>query len=75
MVELLKEFHDVFAWSCEDIRGLDPQLYQHHIYLSKDTKPMVQRRYRMNPNYATKVKEKIDKLLRVGFIQPVKQAI
>ena len=28
----------------------------------------------MNPNYAAKVKEEIDKLLRVGFIRPVKQA-
>ena len=28
----------------------------------------------MNPNYAVKVKEEIDKLLRVGFIRPVKQA-
>ena len=28
----------------------------------------------MNPNYAAKVKEEIDKLLRVGSIQPVKQA-
>ena len=28
----------------------------------------------MNPNYATMVKEDIDKLLSVGFIHPVKQA-
>ena len=28
----------------------------------------------MNPNYAAKVKDEIDKLLRVGFIQPVKWA-
>ena len=34
---------------------------------------MAQRRYRMNPNYAAKVKEEIDKLLRVGFIRPVKK--
>ena len=27
----------------------------------------------MNPNYAAKVKEEIDKLLRLGFIRPVKQ--
>ena len=74
MITLLKEFRDVFAWSYEDMRGLDPQLYQHQIHLSKDTKPVVQRRYRMNPNYATKVKEEIDKLLRVGFIRPVKKA-
>ena len=28
----------------------------------------------MNPNYATRVKEEIDKLLKAGFIRPVKQA-
>ena len=28
----------------------------------------------MNPNYAAKVKEEIDKLLRVGFFRPVKKA-
>ena len=28
----------------------------------------------MNLNYAAKVKEEIDKLLQVGFIQPVKKA-
>ena len=29
MITLLKEFWDIFAWSYEDMRGLDPQLYQH----------------------------------------------
>ena len=29
----------------------------------------------MNPNYALKVKEEIDKLMCVGFIRPVKQAM
>ena len=28
----------------------------------------------MNPNYAVRVKEEIDKLLKAGFIRPVKQA-
>ena len=74
MVALLTDFRDVFTWSYEDMRGLDPQLYQHQIHLSTDAKPVAQRRYRMNPNYAAKVKEEIDKLLRVSFIQPVKQA-
>ena len=40
MVTLLKEFRDVFAWSYEDMQGLDPQLYQHQIHLSKDAKPV-----------------------------------
>ena len=74
MVALLTDFKDVFAWSYEDMRGLDPQLYQHQIHPSTDAKSIAQRRYRMNPNYAAKVKEEIDKLLLVGFIWPVKQA-
>ena len=74
MIELLRDFWDVLAWSYEDMRGLDPKMYQHQIHLSKDAKPVAQRRYRMNPNYAAKVMEEINKLLRVGFIRPVKQA-
>ena len=74
MVALLTDFQDVFAWSYEDMRGMDPQLYQHQIHLSTYAKPIAQRRYRMNTNYAAKVKEEIDKLLWVRFIQPVNQA-
>ena len=56
------------------MKGLDPQYYQHHIHLLPDARPVQQRRYRKNPNYATKVKEEINKLLRVRFIRPVKRA-
>ena len=56
------------------MKGLDPQYYQHQIHLLPDTRPVQQRRYRMNPNYAAKVKEEMDKLLCVGFIRPVKCA-
>ena len=68
MITLLKEFRDIFAWSNEDMRGLDPQLYQHQIHLTKDAKLVAQQCYWMNPNYVAKVKEEIDKLLHVGFI-------
>ena len=72
---LLKQYKDVFAWSFEDTKGLDPTFCQHQIHLNKDAKPVQQRRYLLNPNYAVKVKEEIDKLLKVGFIRPVKKAI
>ena len=74
LIRLLSEYRDVFAWSYDDMKGLDPKFYQHQINLAKDAKPVQQWRYRMNPNYATRVKEEIDKLLRIGFIRPVKQA-
>jgi hypothetical protein len=56
------------------MKGLNPEFYHHKINLAKDAIPVQQRRYRLNPNYAAKVKEEIDKLLRVGFIRVVKRA-
>mgnify|MGYP000061183958 FL=1 len=70
-MELLKEYKDVFAWSYEDMKGLDPQFYQHQMHLSKDAKPVAQRCYQMNLNYTARVIKEIDKLLRVTFIQLV----
>ena len=70
MIALLTEYKDVFAWSHEDMKGLDPKFYQHKINLTVDAKPVQQRRYRMNPNYAARVKEETDKLLKAAFILP-----
>ena len=69
---LLKQYKDVFAWSFEYMKGLDPAFCQHHFNLHKDVKSVQQRRYRLNPNYAVKIKEEIDKLLRISFIRLVK---
>ena len=67
LIELLREYKDVFAWSHKDMKGLDLKFYQHQIDLLTDVKLVQQHRYRMSPNYA-------DKLLKIGFIRPVKKA-
>ena len=61
LTALLKQYKDVFAWSFDDMKGLDPTFCQHQINLHRDAKPVQQRRYRLNPNYAIKVKEEIGK--------------
>jgi hypothetical protein len=71
LTHVLRTYKDVFAWSYEDMKGLNPKFYHHKINLAKDAIPVQQRRYRLNPNYAAKVKQDIDKLLQVGFIRPV----
>ena len=64
----------VFAWSCNDMKSLDPQYYQHRIHLNTNVRRIQQGRYWMKPNYAARVNEEIDKLLRVRFIRPIKRA-
>ena len=72
--KLLQEYMDVFAWDYLDLKGMDPAVYKHKINLQEDAVPVIQQRYRMNPNYAKQVKEELDKLLNVGFIVPIDQA-
>jgi hypothetical protein len=44
------------------------------INLANDAILVQLRRYRLNLNYAARVKEEIDKLLQVSFIRPAKRA-
>ena len=41
--------------------------------MKEDAVPVVQQRYRMNPNFAKQVKQELDKLLQVGFIKPISE--
>ena len=50
--DLLFEFKDIFAWHYTNMKGVNPKLYQHKINLKKDDVLVVQRRYKMNPNFA-----------------------
>ncbi|MCO5587501.1 hypothetical protein L7F22_041450 [Adiantum nelumboides] len=69
--DLFLKFKDVFAWEHTDLKGVDSEVCQHRISLKPDAKPIRLQRYRMNPNYAKKVKEEIDNLLKARFITEV----
>jgi len=71
---LLKEIKDVFAWTYKDFKSIPPKLAQHIIELDISIPPTHQARYRLNLNYAATIKQDIDKLLGIGFIQPLEEA-
>ncbi|MCO5598443.1 hypothetical protein L7F22_052538 [Adiantum nelumboides] len=57
-----------------ELKGIDPRVCQYKIPLRLDARPIRMQRYRMNPNYAAKVKEEIDALLKAGFIAEVESS-
>lgn len=59
--------------ACEyiDMKGLDPALYIHRIYISPYYKPVRQPQRRINPVLRDIVKNELQKLLNVGFIYPI----
>lgn len=71
--ELFQEYKDGFAWTYKDLKGIPLELAQHWIELDNTTIPPAHHAmYRLNPNYAAIMKQDINKLLVVGFIQPMR---
>jgi hypothetical protein len=53
------------------MKGIAGELGEMKIPLKPDAKPVIQRPYRLNMKYKEKVKEKIDRMIEAGIIEPV----
>ena len=71
LLRLLISYLDVFAWSYEDMPGLDPSIVQHHLPLVPHVRSVKQKLRRLHPRWSLQVKEEIQKQLSVGFISVV----
>ena len=49
LIDLLRSYLDVFAWSYEDIPGLDPTIIQHHLPILQYARPIKQKLRRLHP--------------------------
>ena len=68
LVALLKDFKVVFAWSYEDMPGIDPEIVQHRIPLDPEARPVKQKFRRIRPDWAIKIKEEVTKQINTGFL-------
>nr|CAN81302.1 hypothetical protein VITISV_024592 [Vitis vinifera] len=71
LIHLLRSYLDVFAWSYEDMPGLDPSIVQHLLPLLPHARPVKQKLRRLHPRWSLQVKEEIQKQLSVGFLSVV----
>ena len=49
LIDLLRSYLDVFAWSYEEIPGLDPTIVQHHLPILPHARPFKQKLRRLHP--------------------------
>jgi hypothetical protein len=68
---LFKEFRDIFAWSYEEMPGIDPSIVVHEIKTYPGAKPVRQRLRPVHPRKAAAIKLEVENLLKAGFIYPV----
>jgi hypothetical protein len=72
IIDLLREFQDVFPSSYEDISGFDPALIQHAIPIKEAIKPVRKKQIPINPALEATITKELEKLLKAGIIFPVK---
>ena len=65
---IFREFCDVFAWSYEEMPGIDPNIVVQEIPTYPGAKPMRQRLRPVHPRKTTAIKAEVEKLLKAGFI-------
>lgn len=68
---LFHKFRDVFAWSYEEMPGIDSSIVEHEIKMYPDVKPVRQRLRPIHPMKATAIKAEVEKILHPSFIYPV----
>ena len=71
LVALLTEFKEVFAWSYEDMPGIDTDIVQHCIIKDPTMKPVKQKLRRMKLEWTLKIKEEVEKQYNARFLRVV----
>ena len=71
LVALLTEFKKVFAWSYEDMPGINTDIVHHYIPTDPITKPVKQKLRRMKPEWTLRIKEEVEKQYNTGFLREV----
>jgi hypothetical protein len=71
LVAFLRRNSDVFAWSHEDMPGIDPSVIVHKLNVDPNHRPVKQRRMTFAAERNQAVAEEVEKLLKAGFIREV----
>ena len=68
LASFLRMNQDVFAWSHEDMLGIDPSIIVHRLNVNPKSSPVRQKRWVFTQERNKAVAEEVRKLLEAGFI-------
>ena len=71
LLKVLKENKRAIGWSILDLKGINPLISMHHIYLEENAKLVRQPQRRLNPLMQDVVGNEVLKLLDAGIIYPI----
>ena len=71
LVALLQKYRDVFAWTYDEMPGLDPGVVVHSLNVDPRVRPVVQPARVFHTEVEAQIIQEVKKLLTVGFIKPI----
>ena len=71
LVALLQKYRDVFAWTYDEMPGLDPGLVVHSLSVDPGIRPVVQPARVFHTEVEAQIIQEVKKLITVGFIKPI----
>ena len=71
LLNLLKKNKQALGWKISDLKGINPSICTHHIYLEEESKAVRQPQRRLNPQLQEVVRVEVLKLLQAGIIYPI----
>ena len=71
LVALLQKYRDVFAWTYDEMPGLDPGLVVHFLNVDPGIRPVVQPAKVFHIEVEALIIQEVKKLLTAGFIKPI----
>ena len=71
LVALLQKYRDVFAWTYDEMPGLDTGLVVHSLSVDPGIRPVVQPARVFHTEVEAQIIQEVKKLITAGFIKPI----
>ncbi|RDY08227.1 Retrovirus-related Pol polyprotein from transposon 17.6, partial [Mucuna pruriens] len=71
LMAVLKSNCDVFAWSAQDMPGVDPGFMCHQLFVDEQARPVAQKKRKMGEEKREAVKQETRKLISASFVREV----
>jgi hypothetical protein len=70
LIQILSKYQQDFSWEYPDMKGIDPQLCTHHIYIEKDAQTHPTAPTKIKPSYQGHCQRRVTKTIGCRYYIP-----
>jgi hypothetical protein len=74
LMMILRKHRKAFGYSMKDLKGINPMIATHRIFLEEGAEPVADFQRKLKPQMKEEVRKEVIRLLDAGIIYPVKES-